>query len=135
MTTLSAAALQEAVYAALIANSDLTTKVTGVYDEPPIGARMPYISFGDTSLSNADTKSEAGMIIDFDVSVWSGEESQMQAKELMALVDADLHTADLNIDGHGLAYLRLQNAGVTRQYRPTGSLYRGRLSYQIPNHP
>jgi hypothetical protein len=130
MTALPAAAMQSAVYDVLVADSDLSARVTGVYDEPPAGARMPYIAFGDTSITNADTKTQGGSTVDFDVSVWSGEASQMEAKEIMAIVDSILHTADLNIVGQDLVYLRLQNAGVVRQFRATGSLYRGRLSYR-----
>jgi hypothetical protein len=130
MTAFSAAALQVAVYDALVADSDLSARVTAIYDEPPAGARMPYIAFGDTSITSADTKTLAGSTVDFDVSVWSGEASQMEAKEIMAVVDSILHTADLNITGQDLVYLRLQNAGVVRQFRATGSLYRGRLSYR-----
>jgi hypothetical protein len=130
MTALSTAALQSAVYDALVADDNLQNRIAGVYDEPPAGARMPYVAFGDTSITNADTKSHEGAMVDFDVSIWSGEASQMEAKEIMALVDKVLHTADLDIEGQDLIYLRLQNAGVIRQFRSTGSLYRGRLSYR-----
>ncbi|UTW56188.1 DUF3168 domain-containing protein [Kordiimonas sp. SCSIO 12610] len=130
MTALSVVPLQVAVYDALMADSDLSARITGIYDEPPAGARMPYIAFGDTSITVADTKTLEGSTVDFDVSVWSGDMGQMEAKEIMALVDSILHTADLHIQGQDLVYLRLQNAGVVRQFRATGSLYRGRLSYR-----
>ena len=53
----------------------------------------------------------------------------MQVKELMERVDGVLDKADLSLVGFALVTLRLQNAGVVRQWNEEGSLYRGRLTY------
>ena len=129
MTAMACHKLQEAVFTALAADADLSATLTGVYDEAPVGASYPYVAMGDTSLRPNDLKDRDGAQISFDITVWSNEPSQMQVKELMAVADAVLHRVDLPIVGHDLVTLRLQNAGIVRQWNEEGSLYRGRLTY------
>ncbi len=129
MTAMASHRLQEAVYTALAADDNLSALLRGVYDEPPVGAAYPYAALGDTNISVNDLKDRDGAQVNFEVTVWSNEPSQMQVKELMAEVDRVLHRADIPLVGFDLVYLRLASAGVVRQWNENGSLYRGRLSY------
>lgn len=129
MTAMAGHKLQESVYAALTADSDLAALLSGVYDEPPAAATYPYIAMGDTSVRLSDLKDRDGAQISFDITLWSNEPSQMQVKELMAAADKVLDKAGLTVTGFELVTLRLQSAGVVRQWNEDGSLYRGRLTY------
>lgn len=129
MTAMASHQLQEAVFAALSEDDSLQANLTGVYDEAPLEASYPYVAMGDTNLRPSDVKDRDGAQISFDITVWSNEPSQMQVKELMETVNGVLDKADLPLVGHSLITLRLQNAGVVRQWNEEGSLYRGRLTY------
>ncbi len=129
MTAFAAHQLQQAVFAILIADAGLKARVTGVYDEPPFGARPPYVAFGETQLRDTGVKGRRGSTISFDVTVWSAEPSQMEAKELMALVDGLLSGSSPDVPGHEVVEIKLNSASVITQFSEAGSLYRGRLNY------
>lgn len=129
MTALASHKLQEAVFSALSGDETITEQLAGIYDEPPADARYPYLAMGDTNITVQDLKDRDGAQINFDITLWSDEPSQMQVKELMAHTDAVLHDTDLSLNGFDIVYLRLSSAGVIRQWNEQGSLYRGRLSY------
>ena len=129
MTGLVAHKLQEVVYAALAADTLLMQRVTGVYDQPITGAAFPHVMMGDTTMSPGAVKDRHGARITFDILIWSNEPSQMETKELMALVDDVFQGNAMKADTFELVQIRLQNAGVVRQFNEEGSLYRGRLSY------
>lgn len=129
MTVSAIADLQETVFAVLSADTDLNNLVTGIYDEPIDDARYPYVAMGETSLSSGNLKDRDGARVSFDLMVWSDEPSQMQAKELMAKVDAAVLAQRLAVPGHDVVTTQLLSASVVRQWDERGSLYRGRLSY------
>ena len=129
MTAMASHRLQEAVYTALSEDTNLQAYVSGVYDEAPLNASYPYVAMGDTTVRPTDLKDRGGANINFDITVWSNDPSQMQVKELLEKVDSALDNAELPLIGYDLITLRLQNAGVVRQWNEEGSLYRGRLTY------
>jgi len=129
MTLLASPKLQEAVFAALAADGNLSLLLTGIYDEAPTGVAYPYLAMGETGLAAGDLKDRRGGRLSFDLFIYSSEASQMQVKELMGSVDGVMQAADINVVGHDLVTLRLTSASVVRQWSEAGSLYRGRLSY------
>ena len=133
MTHSASLALQAAVLAALRASAPLRAKVAGIYDEPPPGTVMPHIMLGDTREEVADTKSDAGRYINFDITVTARDLGQQKAKELMALVDETLHRADLMVDGFKLIGLRLQTSRVStpgRRLNDTLFITTGRMTFR-----
>jgi len=129
MTAMAFHQVQEAVFSALIADTALQERLTGIYDEAPSEARYPYLTMGDTNASTNDLKDITGAQISFNIALWSNEPSQMQVKELMEHTDKILHRSKLIIVGYDLLTLQLQTASVTRQWIEEGSLYKGILSY------
>lgn len=130
MSGYAAHKLQEAVYTALSIDTNLTAIVTDVYDEPPSGAIMPYVSMGDTSSMPSDTKTEARSTVTFRIDTWSEEASQMQSKDVMALIDENLHMADLTVDGFDLIYLILVKSQVVRKSDVATPYYEGQMTYK-----
>lgn len=129
MSVGAAVKLQEAVFAALQADTGLGFMLSGIYDEAPAEASYPYLAMGETNLRDGRLKDTSGSTISFDLMVWSAEASQMQVKELMAAVDTSLGGANISLVGYDLITLRLVSASTVRQWSEAGSLYRGRLSY------
>jgi len=125
--------LQAAVFTRLSANLDLSSKVTAVYDAPTDGAAFPYIAFGDTRFAAQDSKSSRGGMVQFNIDIWSAKRGQMQAKELMALVDAALHSTPLVVAGCDLIGLRLERSLVREEQsgRSGPRLTRGQLGYRV----
>ncbi len=131
MTALASHKIQEAAFVLLKDDATLGLKLSGVYDQPPEAAVWPYLSMGETSITAADLKDRRGNRLDFEITVWSNQQSQMEVKELMADVDRVLSGVSIQAVGLDTLPVRLLNANVVRQYSQTGSLYRGRLSYSV----
>jgi hypothetical protein len=53
-------ALQQAVFSRLDNDTGVKSVVTGVYDEVPQTARLPYIQIGDDTVNPYDTKTDNG---------------------------------------------------------------------------
>lgn len=130
MTAFGGNVLQEQMFAALIASSDLVNRVRGVYDQPPASAEFPFITFGDTNVQSNDMKDRNGNRVSASVIVWSNEHSQMETKEIMAAVDGVLNRFKSNEHPqYDTLELRLENASVRRQFDESGPIHVGRLVY------
>ena len=132
-SSFAAAAMQDAVLVALQSDQTLNCLAAGIYDEAPMSASYPHVSFGDTNEQSEDTKSHRGRRVSFDVLVTSQDLGQKRAKEIMAAVDGVLHGAALAVDGWDLITLTLVTARVTSQAKGPGdraSLTEGRMTYR-----
>lgn len=130
MIAFTASRLQQAVYAALVSDPALVARLEGLYDEPPVGAPLPYLSLGETRVTDSSVKDRDGLAIEFDVNLWTDTASQMDVKDLMAVAREALEAAQLNVPGHDLLEVRLTAANTTRQFSARGSLMRGHLVYR-----
>ncbi len=130
MSAFAAPLLQQSIYEHLANASDLTARVSAIYDEPDEAAVPPFIAFGDTRHQPYDTGTTEGATIHFDVLVWSSNMHQMEAKEIMALVDAELHLMNVFVPNYTLVRLVLVSADVTKQQRDANSYARGRMTYK-----
>lgn len=129
MTAIAASQFQQAVFALLQGDAALVARLQGIYDEPPVDAPLPYLSLGETRLSANGVKDRDGTKIQFEVNLWSADRSQMDMKEMTALVASALTGTKPSVPGHELVMLRFENATIVRQFMEGGSLYRGRLSF------
>ena len=123
--------LQEVVFTALSTNVALSARVTAVYDQPDIAAVMPYVSMGPTDSLESGTKTEEGLLITFQIFAWSSELSQMESKEIMALVDDALQAADLSIAGYHQVFLGLEKANVLWNIDIAAPSYQGLMHYRM----
>ena len=131
MPVFASLALQEAVFTRLSNAPSLMDRRVAVYDEPPEGAVFPYVAFGESRYQPYHTKDTFGATLTFDIHVWSDSRGQIEAKEMTALIDAELtNSAALPVAGYVLVNLRLENSKIVQQSRFGRSLYRGWLSYR-----
>jgi len=111
-----AAALQEAVYQALVADVDLGAVVgSAIYDVVPPG-KVPstYVSLGpETALDRSD-KTGAGAEHRMTISVVTGRAGFQTAKLAAAAVSDVLDDADLTLARGRLVFLKFQRAQARR---------------------
>ena len=117
------APLQLALFDALSAPGVIT-----VYDTPPKGAALPYVSLGETRLS--PSPSSGGYTLyegTTEINVWSETDSQMELKESMDTVTGLLTEASITVPGYKLMEMRLTGASTSRQGRGSRHLHQGQL--------
>jgi hypothetical protein len=95
--------LQKAIVAVLKASTELAALVGDrIYDRPPTGAVMPYVSLGAEDWTQTDVsciRSHEGAV---QVDAWSTAVGKPEAKRIAAAVQDALHEADLTLDTAGL---------------------------------
>ncbi len=103
-------ALQVAVFEALTANASLTAAVSGIYDHVPADTAFPYVTIGETSVSDWSSKTFDGQEHRLTLHVWSRARGRKETKEIFALLYAMLNGADLAVEGQQLVDLRFEFA-------------------------
>ena len=111
-----AAALQEAVYQALLADAALAALVGGdIFDAAPPGAVPPiYVSLGPEDVREGADQSGAGAVHEFTVSVVSQAAGFKTAKEAAAAVSDALLGAALVLARGRVVYLNFLRAKAAR---------------------
>jgi hypothetical protein len=119
MTAASAWALQQAVYAKLVADG-----VAGgrVFDAVPKGATFPYVVLGDGAEEDAGAPATVHTLT---LHLWSRGGGAREIKQLAAAVRASLDGATLAPDGQVLVGLAFVAADYNRQ--SDGETWRGSL--------
>lgn len=111
-----AAALQTAIYQALVADATLTGLVgTAIYDAAPTGT-LPslYVSLGPEDVSDASDKTGAGARHDFTISVVSDTAGFLTAKQVATAISDVLVDADLALSRGTLVGLYFVSAKARR---------------------
>jgi hypothetical protein len=109
-------ALQKAVFAALVADPGVGALVGDrVHDAPPGEPAFPYVTIGDTRVSDWSTGTETGAEHRLTLTVWSRERGKRECYAVMEAIEAVLHDAALTLEDHTLANLRFEFADVTRE--------------------
>lgn len=91
--------LQTAVIAKLKGSAPLSALVTGVYDEVPEGASLPYVSLGSITETASDTHDHQGLDTLIVIHVWSEYQGNAEAADIFAAVDAALDRVPLTVAG------------------------------------
>ncbi len=112
MTADSQWVLQQAVYAALRADSTLQA-LTGatparVFDHVPQDSDFPYVVIGEATTADWDTKTEDGMNQTLMIHSWSRHRGLKEVKLMMAAVVDALDRQALSTTGHTLVQLRFE---------------------------
>ncbi|WP_417263074.1 DUF3168 domain-containing protein [Celeribacter sp.] len=111
-----AAALQTAIYQAMVADATLAGLVgTAIYDAAPTGT-LPslYVSLGPEDVSDASDKTGAGARHDFTVSVVSDTAGFLTAKQVATAISDVLVDADLALSRGTLVGLYFVSAKARR---------------------
>ena len=103
-------ALQKAVFEALTANANLMGAISGVYDHVPADSAFPYVTIGETTVTDWSSKTFDGQAHSVTLHVWSRARGRKELKEILALTYDTLNGAALSIEGQQLVDLRFDFA-------------------------
>jgi len=119
-------ALQQAIYAALMANGAVTVLCGGrVFDALPRDPRFPYVVIGEADERDAGAGASEHRLA---LHLWSRGGGAREIKQLAAVVRAALDGAALTLSGHVLVSLTYLSADYTRQ--SDGETTRGTLRFR-----
>lgn len=123
MSFIHSAGLQAEVYQRLVSDASLAALIGGaIYDAPPeaAGGATPvdYVTLGEETVRANGTKTSAGAIHDFIVTVHSGRDGFDGVKKIAAAVCDCLVEAPLALEAGRLVALRFLRAGAERGAAP-----------------
>jgi hypothetical protein len=105
----SALALQQAVFERLTTDAGVLALLGGaprVYDDTPQPAEFPYITFGQSTLRDADTDGRRADEHVFTLHIWSRGGGRRECHRLIDVLRTTLHDQPMALDGHWLVNLR-----------------------------
>lgn len=118
-------ALQQAVFARLT-NDEVLTELLGgarVYDDVPVRAAFPYVTFAQGSERDWSTASETGAEHALVLHVYSRASGRNELLAIMEALRGLLHDAALALTGYRLINLRHEASDVRREN--DGETYHG----------
>lgn len=93
--------LQKAVVSALRSSSPSIADGR-IYDDPPISAQFPYVSYGSDQVFSDDVDCIVSFEIFLSLDVWSRAVGQPEMKRIIGEIRQALHGADLSLDDFAL---------------------------------
>jgi hypothetical protein len=129
--TAAAWSLQQAVFAALTADSGVTALCAGrIYDAVPKSAAFPYVVIGE-----AEEQARGAGLIEHTLAlhVWSRAGGSREVKQLAAALRGCLDGAILTLNGQALIGLMFLSADYTRQ--SDGETWRGSIRFRAVTEP
>ncbi|HVV63287.1 MAG TPA: DUF3168 domain-containing protein [Pseudolabrys sp.] len=135
MPTAASAALRAAVHDALIADASLTSLLGGakVYDQPPRDPAFPYVTLGETRISDysaGDEPSEEHQLV---LHAWSRQGGHKEAHMIAGALLSALDDAPLTLDDHTLVNFRFAVADVRRE--ADGRTYHALVRFRAVTEP
>ena len=127
--TIKQFALQEAIYTRLSNDSNLTSTLgSSVYDEVPEGSSYPYVTIGETTAVEYDTKDVDGSDQTLMLHVWSQYRGSKETKNIMDRLHDLLHDYSLSVTGANLINLRFEFSDLVRD--PDGITRHGVMRFR-----
>jgi hypothetical protein len=135
MPTAASAALRAAVHDALKNNAALNTLLGGskVYDEPPRGATFPYVTLGETRISNFSSGDQFAEEHQLTLHAWSRQGGHREAHLITGTLLQVLDDAPLTLAGHHLVNFRFAVADVRRE--ADGRTYHALVRFRAVTEP
>lgn len=135
MPTPAAAALRAAVHDALIADVPLTSLLGGpkVYDQPPPGAALPYVTLGEMRINDFSTGDASGEEHQLVLHAWSRQGGHKEAHMIAGALLNALDDAPLTLADHHLVNFRFAVADVRRE--ADGRTYHALVRFRAVTEP
>jgi hypothetical protein len=134
MTTASVA-LRAAIVAALGADAPLTSLLGGakIYDQPPASAAFPYVTLGESRVSDYSTGDGPGEEHAVTLHGWSRQGGHSQAHAIAGALLQALDDAPLALADHRLVNFRFAVADVRRE--SDGRTYHALVRFRAVTEP
>ena len=127
-------ALQQAIFAALSASSDLQALIGNrLFDFVPPDSIFPYVVLGDGNESDWSTATEDGTEHAVQIDVWSREPGHKEAKQIADVIRATLNNAALTVTGATLIDIRHLTTDFSRE--SDGQTFQARLRFRAVTEP
>jgi hypothetical protein len=128
-------ALRAAVHDALAADTALYAVLGGarVYDEPPRGALLPYVSIGEARLTDASVDDGPTQKHQITLHARSRQGGQSEAHVIAGVVLQALDDAPLTLDGYRLVNLHFAVADIRRE--SDGRTYHAQVRFRAVTEP
>lgn len=120
--------LQKTIYQTLTGNGTLMALINGVFDRPPQGTPMPYITIGESHSQDWSSKTTSGVEHLLTIHVWSREGGRKEAALIMESIHTLLHQANLTVEGHSLVLIRYISSDITLEN--DGYTYHGNIRFR-----
>lgn len=129
-------ALQQAIFAALSASSDLQALIGNpprLFDYVPRESAFPYVVLGDGNEADWSTATEDGTEHSLQIDVWSRSIGHKEAMQIADVIRATLNNAALTVSGTTLIDIRHLATDFSRE--PDGQTFRARLQFRAVTEP
>lgn len=127
-------ALQQAIFAALSASSDLQALIGNrLFDFVPPDSIFPYVVLGDGNESDWSTATEDGTEHAVQIDVWSREPGHKEAKQIADVIRATLNNAALTVTGATLIDIRHLTTDFSRE--SDGQTFQARIRFRAVTEP
>ncbi len=123
-------ALQRALVAALSADPWLSARMGGVFDQPPPGAALPYLTVGPDIVTDWSSKTHEGREHRLRVTIWEAPRAIARCAEAMGRVEAVVAALGRELDGHRLVTLRFLRAAMDHGPGAPGDPVRGVVEFR-----
>jgi hypothetical protein len=135
MTVAASAALRAAVHDALAANAVLTSLLGGpkVFDEPPRSAAFPYVTMGETRITDFSTGDERGEEHQLMLHAWSRQGGHKEAHLIAGALLEALDDTPLALTDHRLVNFRFAVADIRRE--ADGRTYHALVRFRAVTEP
>jgi hypothetical protein len=128
-------ALRAAIHDTLAADGALSALLGGarIYDEPPHGAGFPYVTLGETRVSDFSTGTEPGEEHQLTLHAWSRQGGHREAHLISGALLQALDDAPLTLADHRLVNLRFAVADIRRE--ADGRTYHALVRFRAVTEP
>ncbi len=99
-------ALQRSIYALLMADPQLASMISGIFDHVPGGAKLPYIVIGEATAADWSAKGINGQRHTVTLHIWEKSRGRSEARTIMARLYDILNDADLALENGVLVLFR-----------------------------
>lgn len=107
-------ALQRALWTRLTGDQELMQRVTGVYDDVPPGATLPYITIGNDIASDWSAVGVNGREHRLSIIVWDRAFSAANCRLISSQVETAVQALPRTIEDHRIASIKFVRSFVTK---------------------
>ncbi|MCU0955091.1 MAG: DUF3168 domain-containing protein [Hyphomicrobium sp.] len=127
--------LQKAVFAKLAGDAQVLALLGGarIYNDVPRGARLPYVTIGESTMRDWSTDSEGGHEHFLSILVWSRANGEREVHQILSAIEVALDGTALSLPGFRLVNLRHEFSEIRRE--ADGETSRGLMRLRAVTEP
>lgn len=120
--------LQKSVFQKLSGDTTLTGLINGVFDRSLQEQNYPYVTLGESLISDWSTKTTNGTEQIIVLRVWSREGGRKQVEIIMERIHTLLHDPVMTVDGQTLISMRFSSSAINLE--SDGWTYHGVMRFK-----